>query len=831
MSKGSITQTKVQAELFVVLKHISSFIWFVFLWWKEEELPDTYSQQTNSWHKSKTLTMFWGGDDQVPPVSDHDEQSNLVLQITPTENAGTKTTHLNAFQCGNRELINTIYNCDAATNYSVNKSLDAHHPLSQNRSDCQTGDCIISQEQISVICSINLYKDVRGQCKSFTKAKFLQEPGYLLRNSVPNQVLEAAKVFSCHSDKKEAYYFFKHCLYDMHVNGSLFYCSNGWHLRNCSQFQCVARFKCPNSYCVQYLHVCNNKWDCPDGSDEINCDIHSCSNMYRCGKYGHCIHLMDICDGVKHCTVGDDELLCDLVSCNAIGCLCLNYAITCYQSPNVTYYFSSLNYLPFVYISIQKSLVSLPHFATANIKYNVVLEVTQNNITEICRNNDNNILFQQAFLLNLAHNNIYALSKCCFQFAFALSCLILKGNKLSQIPQHTFYTLKSLVLLDLSNNFLISLLSYGFQGLSSVLLINLSQENQFDFIQESSFDGINHLGIIAGQDGHLCCFVEQTCISTTVITSSCYHFLSFDLPLKVGPFIEAFILVINGFASLITTLFADKDDACQKKRTGYLFISLTMNFNAILFSITFMLLFVIDKTKSIEITGSYNSEMGSILCGFIGPWLTFLWLASVAILTLLVISRYRVIVKPLKTKFKHTFFMKRLLKRIYLILTVAVTFWGLLFHGTVGFQLSKMPYCSLLGQAHSHMVPFALTVSLILFLFVCSIGVGCISAAAIISLAHKTTKSSKQAISRIRDLAIGNVVIYIASTIIVAIFLWRNIIGLHLGLWFCLLPFSFVLNPILLNWKTVSEKVQSCLFGSREKTHFVHEHRSESVLV
>ena len=123
-------------------------------------------------------------------------------------------------------------------------------------------------------------------------------------------------------------------MYKLNEYSHLVPCWNGGHLQNCREFECNAKFKCPNSYCISWSFVCDGKWDCPEGVDEnqeVFCHSNMrCSRMFRCHDTYTCILLQNVCDGHIECVLGDDELFCELKDtlCPA-NCQCILFAISC----------------------------------------------------------------------------------------------------------------------------------------------------------------------------------------------------------------------------------------------------------------------------------------------------------------------------------------------------------------------------------------------------------------------------------------------------------------------------------------------------------------------
>ena len=89
-------------------------------------------------------------------------------------------------------------------------------------------------------------------------------------------------------------------------------------------------FKCPGFYCILWRYVCNNKWECPGGTDENSCPKSACPGLFKCKNSTICISKESLCDFVSDCDLNDDENFCsDQKHFCPPNCSCLLFSLSC----------------------------------------------------------------------------------------------------------------------------------------------------------------------------------------------------------------------------------------------------------------------------------------------------------------------------------------------------------------------------------------------------------------------------------------------------------------------------------------------------------------------
>ncbi|XP_025083293.1 G-protein coupled receptor GRL101-like [Pomacea canaliculata] len=179
-------------------------------------------------------------------------------------------------------------------------------------------------------------------------------------------------------------------------------------------------FQCPGSnfYCFPVYVRCNGVFDCPGKQDETACDTYTCPGYYRCRSSHVCLHPDHVCDGWSQCPEGDDELLCDL-SCPDT-CVCHGLAFTC------TARFAASSYLELRYLDASGSGMT-----PRDVVNNTMIVYLSFNNCSIRIFDDLN--FVNLRILDLSDNYIKSLGYNNFCNLHNLRSLDLSGNPLSSL--------------------------------------------------------------------------------------------------------------------------------------------------------------------------------------------------------------------------------------------------------------------------------------------------------------------------------------------------------------------------------------------------------------
>ena len=373
------------------------------------------------------------------------------------------------------------------------KYMDGQIPFEDGKIS-KTIQCNQHQENISV----HLVNDLVPDCILGGDEMYVNS----LNNSCRNTCKDCGTI-PCSTSSHQCYKAAEKCQYLLDAETKvLSICRNGRHLNNCSSTECPKnKFKCPHSYCLMYNNICDGKWDCWNGFDEINCRNWVCSALFRCRFSSQCIHPLDVCNELSDCPHKDDEIDCGRKHC-INSCDCLGKAISCDQT-HLPVHLRLLQ--TYSYIFISKSRLSFL-YATNKLFHVIILILVTNNIKDL--SSIFSLELQELMLLNISWNKVTHLMEWTGrQQINGLKILILSNNYLIDIAEFAFKQFQNLVELDISSNYISNLKAYSLSTLSFLKILIIYNNKIVSIHQDLLLHTTLHF--IISDSSQLCCFAKH----------------------------------------------------------------------------------------------------------------------------------------------------------------------------------------------------------------------------------------------------------------------------------------------------------------------------------
>lgn len=282
------------------------------------------------------------------------------------------------------------------------------------------------------------------------------------------------------------------CLYEFDRYGYQIGCRDVTHLNDCADFQCKPHdyVKCSNSYCIPWRYICDGKWDCIMGEDEIGCARYVCPGQYKCANQSSCILLHQLCDGQPQCPMGDDEWFCDM-QCPS-NCHCIGQYVDC-RNANLTslitnYISRSVRKLDLSYNKLGPNLSS----SDFNAYHDLGELILHHNGIEVLIPRKFNQL-RNLYKLDLSYNQIHSVKRGAFANLRRVTQLLLESNpELVNIEPEAFLGLSSLQMLNISSSRILALRKNTFDGLTSLRYL-LLRSNMIVEIEDGAFRSLTSL--------------------------------------------------------------------------------------------------------------------------------------------------------------------------------------------------------------------------------------------------------------------------------------------------------------------------------------------------
>lgn len=395
------------------------------------------------------------------------------------------------------------------------------------------------------------------------------------------------------------------------------------------------------------------------------CKVYSsCRNMYKCHKTHVCVHLGNVCDNMIDCPHSDDEDLCQLHTFKCpLSCECLLLAIVCRKN-----FPKRSRIYPQIFLSVHSGEIHKFGFLQSlNFYFPQLIFFTalHSGIMCACQFNVKDLI-----LVDLSFNSVSKLSHKCFHLLANLKVIRISSNKIETIHPLAFVDLVNIKLISLSNNPLAAFpdlcVSQHYQ-LEVLCINNIS----FSEIHQKLFHQL-HITVVHATDFHICCATpaESFCSAQFPWHITCTNLLPAQSMRPIYIFVSFVVMLLNT-TSVILTL------AIKGKNTANSLNVAVVNLSDLLCAVYLSFVWVGDMIT--EGSFGWKEEVWRRRPTCFTAFGTSLWFACLAPGSLLFMSfaRLRVVLSPMKTKFKHKDEVVKFLSIITatsLLLSLCVTF-------------------------------------------------------------------------------------------------------------------------------------------------------------
>ncbi len=504
----------------------------------------------------------------------------------------------------------------------------------------------------------------------------------------------------CRAGYSQCYNVTDLCRYVLNTLGNITPCRKGEHISECKDFHCNTMFKCPNYYCIMWNYICDGKWDCPFGRDELSmqsCLVFKiCVNMYKCKDSNLCIHLGQTCNNNPDCPRGDDELFCSIkdVTC-PLGCTCLMSAAACFS---VTITFETLNQIlhfksAWIQLSnfswIQTEIVSFANSQTE------ILQIQQKNLVDLSHficNRHNLVTVDASF------NKIERISSNCFSEMTRIVFILLSHNSLTHIMSQHFKNLDSLQLVNFSHNPVINIQEKPFENVSNLFYVSFYRTDDVAvctiFVHNQFLNDLP-VKVLQTNDYHICCLLPEKarCTASLPWYLSCGQLLK-NVALQSNFYCVSILTLLANFLSVLLQIVTYKKRI--QKKAAYGIVVASINLSDAFCSFPMFVTWIADLHFAKNFITMEIQWRSSFVCFLTFAVFLFFTLLSPAVLCLLSYQRLELVKNPIDTEWKHAKFVMRKAALVYgVCLLITTLFSGFIWLNT--FLVNShipTPFCS-----------------------------------------------------------------------------------------------------------------------------------------
>ncbi|CAC5370001.1 unnamed protein product [Mytilus coruscus] len=240
-------------------------------------------------------------------------------------------------------------------------------------------------------------------------------------------------------------------------------------------------------HCIMRVNERSDIKGCRDMTHLQHCGNFTCPGLYRCQQSTTCLLFDEVCDNIRQCPHGDDEVGCD-VTC-PIGCSCEGFVFICHQK-EVETIFRDLS-VEARKLDLSSSLFPSNNFIVPAYTYLADFKLFNCSIANIMPYSFEQLM--NLLHLDLSNNKLKVLQSYTFYGLTKLVTLNLKDNlMLRLIKPNAFMSLPNVKDLELSGTRIIKLLNGTFNGLENLEKFNITG-NGLTTVEKNGFDGLASL--------------------------------------------------------------------------------------------------------------------------------------------------------------------------------------------------------------------------------------------------------------------------------------------------------------------------------------------------
>ena len=479
-----------------------------------------------------------------------------------------------------------------------------------------------------------------------------------------------------------------------------------------------------------FQKACDTIDDCPNGEDEIGCEVDSsCPGMLYCKEDKMCIHPHNYCDGITHCPLSlDDEFNCADPGCPS-GCRCLGKTTYCSTGSTVdvssTQMHLTLGLIIFNTSGLVDNLEKFPNILILKIYHVTVSNFNlRNDIGKLLSlryllldNTGTSFIMSNAFV-NLAslsnlyfrNNQVKTLAQYAFSRVIALTHLNLSGMSVEHIHACAFCFMTSLLSLDLSYNHISYLSSTDLLTLNSKPTLNITGN---PITHVDGMVHVKHFRLFISDNDDLCCFI--------VPSYKCTHLKS-KAARVCGSLLPHRSYIVCWFIFIFVILIANLGVMALHIKSKFAHVHLIQHFSISDLRYSLYLLSVIALHYMFGEQYVFRSKLPQmqIMCKFISTLLHVSLVMSrmsavMILINYLLVTKYALSYRPLTKR-------QILLASSLMWIVSSFTF------GTLASRADSIsPLCTTVNVTPSlNTVSYVITITLVLYLYATIILIACI---------------------------------------------------------------------------------------------------------